>query len=204
MTVYKSGASPSNFGDYAALAPFVKLHKTLTQVGNGGSKALWLVTAYGCATCSAACVASHKAATRCSGCCCGNTGRFCTSANPCPLSVPLQVDCWPLSKCAPSLMHDVWVRVSLGRQLLLTSGCAAWDAAAQRADIDLHAPPPPPSCRHPALCSLPQLTGYIQVPGDDVYEFKLESADGSRFFINDQPVIDLGEPAYKCCRVLLL
>lgn len=100
-------------------------------------------------------------------------------------------------------MHDVWVRVSLGsrRQQLLGTPQRSGRAAAQRADIHPHAPH---ATLRRALCSLPQLTGYIQVPGDDEYEFKLESADGSRLFINDQPVIDLGEPAYKCCRVLLL
>lgn len=42
-------------------------------------------------------------------------------------------------------------------------------------------------------CTALQLTGYIQVPGNDEYEFFLGSADGSRLFINDQIVIDHGE-----------
>jgi len=54
-------------------------------------------------------------------------------------------------------------------------------------------PPLPLASCLPAL-PVPQLTGYIQVPGEDEYEFTLGSADGSRLYINGQLVIDHGEP----------
>ncbi|MGL5773572.1 MAG: PA14 domain-containing protein, partial [Bacteroidales bacterium] len=37
-------------------------------------------------------------------------------------------------------------------------------------------------------------TGYIEVPADGIYTFKLLSDDGSRFYINDQLVIDNDGP----------